>query len=209
MTRYAGRLITFEGTDGAGKTTQMGLLAQALRKAGYEVVETAEPGGTETGQAIRTILLEHGKAKLSATTELLLYFAARAQNVEEVIRPALERGAIVLSDRFTDSTRAYQGAGRGLGAEVVEQLHRIACGGLDPDLTICLDVEPEQGLERRAGAGALDRMESEGLTLQRRVRAAYLQLAAAHPERIRVIDASGSVEEIQAKILEAVRPILP
>src|SRR5438445_13827043 len=141
MTRKRGRFITFEGTDGCGKSTQMKILAARLRAEGSEVLETAEPGGTPIGRKIRSILLDSANQELSPTAELLLYFAGRAQNVDEWILPALDRGAIVLSDRFTDSTLAYQGAARGLGRDVVMTIHKIACRGLLPDITIYLDID--------------------------------------------------------------------
>src|SRR5258708_6641944 len=137
-----GGFITFGGVDGCGKTTQMRRLAKRLRAAGRQVVETIEPGGTPIGAKIRRILLDSANRELSSTTELLLYFAARAQNVDQLILPALERGDIVLSDRFTDSSLAYQGCGRGLGAETVLSLDRIACRGLKPDLTLLLEIDP-------------------------------------------------------------------
>ncbi len=143
-----GRFITFEGLDGAGKSTQMELLARRLRESGRNVLVTAEPGGTPIGEQIRRILLDRANAGLSPVAELLLYFASRAQNVEEAILPALEQGRIVLSDRFTDSTLVYQGFGRGLGEEAVKALERIACRGLQPDLTIYLDIDLETSLAR-------------------------------------------------------------
>src|SRR3954463_2406207 len=143
-----GTFITFEGSDGCGKTTQMHRLAERLRTSGHEGVETAEPGGTAIGRQIRAILLDSANQELSATAELLLYFASRAQNVDECIRPALARGAIVLSDRFTDSTIAYQGAARDLGRAVVMTVHRIACREVNPDLPITIDIDLETSLQR-------------------------------------------------------------
>jgi len=137
----SGRFITFEGMDGCGKTTQLRILAKALREGGQAVVETVEPGGTEIGQQIRRILLDPASSSISPRTELLLYFSSRAQNVEQVIRPALATGATVLCDRFTDSTLVYQGCGRGLDVNVVLDLDRIACQGLKPDLTILIDID--------------------------------------------------------------------
>src|SRR5258708_39508406 len=143
-----GRFITFEGMDGSGKTTQMHRLAARLRAQGRTVLETVEPGGPPVAQKIRRILLDRENQELSPTTEILLYFASRAQNVDEWIMPALARGEIVLSDRFTDSSLVYQGYGRGLGADAVAALDRIACRGLKPNLTILVDVDPEASLER-------------------------------------------------------------
>ncbi|HBY64610.1 MAG TPA: dTMP kinase, partial [Solibacterales bacterium] len=146
--RGPGVFITFEGTDGCGKSTQLRLFVERLRAGGRAVAETAEPGGTPIGRQIRRVLLDGRNQELSPTAELLLYFAARAQNVDEVVEAALERGEIVVCDRWTDSTLVYQGAGRGLGAEVVEQLDAVACRGLRPDLTICLEIDLATSLER-------------------------------------------------------------
>jgi dTMP kinase len=191
--------ITFEGIDGSGKSTQLALLAQRLRDAGRAVVETVEPGGTAIGRKIRQILLDPDHAALSATAELLLYFAARAQNVDEVIQPALGRGAIVLSDRFTDSTLVYQGYGRGLGAEAVLALDRVACRGLTPSLTLFLDIDIDTALARARQHGA-DRMEAEGHRFYARVRDAYHRLAAAEPGRVVPIDAAGPPDAVAVRI---------
>lgn len=206
--RGPGRFISFEGVDGSGKTTQAARLAGRLRARGFEVVVAVEPGGTAVGEKIRAILLDRRNSGLTAETELLLYFASRAQNVAEVIRPALARGAVVLSDRYTDSTIAYQGYGRGLGEQVVRQLHRVACGDLWPDLTLLLDVEPEVGLERARERGALDRMDAQAREFQRRVRQGYLELAAREPGRIRIIDARGDLEAVGAAVEAAVGTLL-
>src|ERR1700679_901135 len=163
-TRSRGLFITFEGPDGSGKSTQARLLAERLRGAGRAVLESVEPGGTPIGQQIRRILLDPANKELSATSELLLMFAARAQNVEQWILPALAEGKIVISDRFTDSSLAYQGAGRGLGWETVLDLDRIACHGLVPDLTICVDIDSETGLARAAGRGSSEtRLEEQAI----------------------------------------------
>src|SRR5579863_7603956 len=146
-----GIFITFEGIDGSGKTTQLRILSEHLRQTGREVVEAVEPGGTEIGRQIRAILLDGRNTHLTPRAELLLYFASRAQNVEEVIRPALDAGKIVLCDRFTDSTLVYQGCGRGLGADVVMTLHQLACQGLDPDLTVFVDIDLDESLARARG----------------------------------------------------------
>ncbi len=197
-----GLFLTFEGIDGSGKSTQLQMLAERLRAEGREVVITVEPGGTEIGTRIREILLDKKHAKLAPTAELLLYFAARAQNVAERIRPAVERGAVVLCDRFTDSTLAYQGAGRGLGADVVRQLHRIACGTTVPDATFLIDVTVEESY-RRTVTREEDRMDAQGAEFRRAVRDAYLALAAAEP-RIRLIDGAGTPEEVHWRIRQAV-----
>ncbi|MGC8792594.1 MAG: dTMP kinase [Bryobacteraceae bacterium] len=203
-----GRFISFEGLDGSGKTTQIERLARRLRERGLEVVIAVEPGGTRVGEQIRAILLDVNNHGLSPQAELLLYFASRAQNVVEVIRPALARGAVVLADRFTDSTMAYQGYGRGLGEEVVRDLHRIACGDLEPDLTLLLDVEPEAGLARARGRGALNRMDDQAREFYRRVRAGYLEMARRSPERFRLLDASLGVDEVAARVWDVVASFL-
>ena len=204
-----GRFITFEGPDGSGKSTQLTLLAARLRALGLEVVETAEPGGTSIGRDIRAILLNAQNHHLRPTAELLLYFASRAQNVEEVIRPALARGAIVLSDRFTDSTLVYQGVGRGLGADVVRLLHTIACGSLMPHLTLLVDIPPSLTLERTTKRAPQDRLDAESLDFHSRVRQGYLQLAASEPERVRVIDGAHDIDTVAASLWPWVEELLP
>ncbi len=205
-----GWFVTFEGGEGAGKSTQIRLLAARLRALGREVVETAEPGGTAIGRQIRRVFLDAANGELTPAAELLLVFAARAQNVTEVIRPALEAGRIVLCDRFTDSTRVYQGVARGLGTAAVETVDRIACGGLKPDLTILLDIGVEAGLPRARGrnasaaAQAETRMDDETPEFHRQVREAYLDLARREPERIRVISAGGAPDDVAARIWDAV-----
>jgi dTMP kinase len=207
MTNRRGTFITFEGPDGSGKSTQMRSLAERLRAKGRDVVETQEPGGTDIGRQIRNILLNAENHKLCPVAEMLLYFAARAQNFDERILPAWESGAVVLSDRFTDSTLAYQGGGRELGPGVVMQLHDIACHGLQPDLTICIDIEAETGLARTLlrSEPKRDRLEEEAIEFHRKVRAIYLQLAAEYPERIKVIDGNGPVEQVSEQIWEVVK----
>ncbi len=205
---HRGLFVTFEGMDGSGKTTQIRLLAERFRAAGREVIETAEPGGTRIGARIRDLLLDPAHRELSPTAEMLLYFSSRAQNVDEVILPALSRGAVVISDRFTDSTMVYQGYGRELGEAAVTQLHQIACRGLQPDVTVFLDIDVEEGLarmrRRNTEAERSDRMDEQTTDFHRRVRDAYLSLAARHPERIRVIRADQPVEAVAAGIWEAV-----
>jgi dTMP kinase len=205
-----GRFITFEGIDGSGKTTQMRLLGDRLRARGRDVYETVEPGGTAVGQQIRRILLDSANQDLRPTAELLLYFASRAQNVEQCILPALQAGKIVLCDRFTDSTLAYQGYARGLGAETVRALDRIACQGLTPDLTLLIDVDVETGLARmRArnakGTAGETRLDDEPHAFHRKVREAYLDIARQNPGRIRVIDGLGAPEEVAARVWENVQ----
>jgi dTMP kinase len=199
-----GRFITFEGPEGSGKTTQLRLLAQRLRSAGYEVVETQEPGGTRIGAAIRSLLLDESNHDLRPLTELLLMFASRAQNVDEVILPALAAGKIVLCDRFTDSTVAYQGAGRGLGADTVYDLDRIACRGLVPHLTLLIDIGVEEGLQRAART----RMEQQSTAFHKIVRETFLQLAQEDPRRIRLIDGTRDREAVAADVWIAVQALL-
>jgi dTMP kinase len=204
------KFITFEGIDGSGKTTQMRLLAERLRAEGRDVFETVEPGGTRIGQQIRRILLDSANQDLRATAELLLYFASRAQNVEQCILPALQAGKIVLCDRFTDSTIAYQGYARGLGAETVLALDRIACQGLTPDLTLLIDVEVEMGQARMrarnaSGPANETRLDDESREFHRKVRDAYLAIARQHADRFRVIDGRAAPDDVAARVWENVR----
>jgi dTMP kinase len=204
-----GIFITFEGIDGSGKTTQLRLLAEHLRGAGRTVVEAVEPGGTEIGRQIRAIVLDGKNTQLTARAELLLYFASRAQNVEAVIRPALAAGHIVLCDRFTDSTLVYQGYGRGLGADVVLALHEIACQGLQPDLTVFVDIDLDESLKRARGrnltsASSETRLEDESREFHKTVRDAYLALAARENRRFIVIDGAASVDEVAERVWKEV-----
>ena len=215
MTELRGGLfITFEGTEGSGKTTQLERLMARLEQAGYGVTRTVEPGGTAIGREIRRILLDSKNSGLAPTAELLLYFASRAQNVAEVIRPALAAGRAVVCDRFTDSTVVYQGAGRGLGNEAVMALHSIACDTLQPDVTIYLDIDLETGLSRarernRSSAGPDEsRLDNEAIDFHRRVSEAYLNLAGRERERFRVIDAGGEIEGVAQAVWNAVAPQL-
>jgi dTMP kinase len=209
-TTNRGRFITFEGPDGSGKSTQARMLAPRLRSEGRPVLESVEPGGTPIGQQIRRILLDPANKELTARSELLLMFAARAQNVEQWILPALAEGKIVISDRFTDSSIAYQGAGRGLGWEKVLELDGIACHGLVPDLTICVDIDSETGLTRALARGSLEtRLEEQAIEFHRRAREAYHELARREPQRFRLIDGSGTPEAIAAKVWKEVATLLP
>lgn len=201
-----GVFITFEGGEGCGKSTQIGLLEATLTGVGFSVVTLREPGGTDLGEEVRAILLDHSHNSMSASAELLLYEASRAQLVAERIRPALAIGQIVICDRFIDSTLAYQGYGRGLLLEEIEQVNRIATRGLTPDLTVVLDIAPEIGLAR-ATRGGTDRLESEDVAFHERVRHGFLELAKANPARYVVIDASDTVEEVQARVIEALHRI--
>jgi dTMP kinase len=200
-----GRLVAFEGVEGAGKSTQLDLLRCELERRGHEVVVTREPGGTPAGERVREVLLDPG-VELHPRAEALLFAAARAELVEQVIRPALERGAVVLCDRYLDSSLAYQGGGRGLGRAPVEEVNRFATGGLLPDLVVLLDLDPADGLARRRGAR--DRIEVEDLAFHRRVRDAFRELAAADPGRFRVVDAAPAAEEVRAAVLDAVADLL-
>jgi dTMP kinase len=192
------RFVSLEGGEGAGKTTVLGALRTALQEEGYEVVSTREPGGTPLAEMIRRLLLDPSHEPASAETELLLMFAARAQHVHETIRPALERGAWVLSDRFTDSSYAYQGGGRGLDADLIAALERRVVG-LQPGLTLLLDVGVAQGRERARGRDLVpDRIEGERDEFFERVRAAYHARAVAEPERFRVVDASQPAARVAA-----------
>ena len=211
MNSGRGLFITFEGPEGSGKSTQIRMLAARLRDGGREVVETAEPGGTSIGMQIRRVFLDAKNREMCPTTELLLTFASRAQNVDECILPALAKGQIVLSDRFTDSTLVYQGIVRGLGAEVVYEVDRIACRGLVPDLTLVIDVETEVGLERahKRNERAQDvetRIDEQGVEFHRKVRDAYHQLAADDPKRVKVIDGGRDAEAVSEDVWRAVRP---
>lgn len=210
MNRNRGRFITFEGIDGSGKSTQLRLIAERLRIESYDVFESAEPGGTPIGQQIRRILLDNRNLDLCPTAEMLLMFAARAQNVDQWILPALGQGRVVLSDRFTDSTLAYQGVGRGLGSELVLDVDRIACRGLVPDLTICIDIDPVIGLARahsrnREREGTETRLDEEELDFYRKVREGYRHIASEEPNRVRLIDGSQPFHDITREIWNYVR----
>ena len=195
-----GLFITFEGIEGCGKTTQIRLLADHLRAAGRSVVLTREPGGTPAAEAIRAILLDPAHDALSPTTELLLYAASRAQHVHQIIRPAVAAGAVVLCDRFADSTEAYQGGGRALSHETIDLLRGIATGGTLPDCTILLDLPAAEGLARTRRRGELDRIEGEPVDFHERVRAAFLAIAAREPERVVVVNAAAPVETIAEEV---------
>ncbi len=203
-----GVFITFEGIEGCGKSTQAHLLSRHLKAEGHDVVVTREPGGTPIAEAIRQILLDPANAAMSALTELLLYEAARAQHVHELIRPAIEAGSIVVCDRFYDSTTAYQGAGRRLPEIDFAGLHDMATGGLSPDLTLFLDLPVEEGLKRAANAAVPDRIERESIKFHERVRQGFLELAAQHPERVKTLDAVGRPEDIAIAVSALVDPLV-
>lgn len=202
-----GTFITLEGIDGAGKTTQFRRLVRYLRRLGYRVCATREPGGTVVGERIRRILVRAGQAESgpSPLTELLLLYAARAQLLEEVIRPALARGQLVVSDRFNDASIAYQGYGRKLGAATVRALDRVVCGPTQPALTLVLDLHPWLALDRARSRQArrksrLERFEAQGLAFQERVRAGYLAVARQDPRRVRLVRADRPPAQVQAEI---------
>ncbi len=203
----AGIFITLEGPEGAGKTTQIAALAEWLRGFGLDVVVTREPGAGELGRQIRALLLEQREAAISPMAEALLMAADRAQHVEELVRPALLAGKVVLCDRYIDSHIAYQGYGRGLDVDFLRLLNDRAAG-VWPDMTLLLMVSPEVGLRRAGGRGAADRMEAEALSFHERVAAGYQAIAASEPERVRVIDAGVAVEKVQQDIRAAVAELL-
>jgi len=212
-----GKFITFEGLDGCGKSTQLKKLAAVLSAEGLPVVVTREPGGTPTGEKVRQLLLDTNTSALAPMAELALMFAARTQHIAEVIEPALGQGQVVLCDRFTDSTEAYQGGGRKLGSEIVLALHRILCGSLLPDLTILMDSDVAASVDRarrrnKAQAGNDDsatenenRFEQESRSFFGRVRSAYLAIAAREPRRVVVVDARGTPEETHRRIVDVLR----
>ena len=207
-----GRFITLEGLDGCGKSTQLEKLAAVLRADGFRVLTTREPGGTPAGEKIRNLLLDSATSGLSPVAELALMFASRAQHIREVIQPALDAGQIVLCDRFTDSTEAYQGGGRKLGSERVLAMHRILCGDLQPELTILMDSSVTASVERarrrnvaRSAESDENRFEQESRAFFTRVRAAYLAIAERELQRVVVVDARGTPEETHRQIVDIVR----
>lgn len=205
-----GKFITFEGLDAVGKSTQIAWLCHWLGANGYDVLRTMEPGGTAIGEELRRLLLSRESQTMVPRAELLLYEADRAQHVEEVIRPALEAGRIVVSDRYVDSTTAYQGFGRELDMEQVLSLHRFATGGLLPDITFLLDMDPELAIARKRGGQLplLDRMEKQAAAFRQRVREGYLQIARESQGRIKVIDGAQPIEAIHEQIVTAVKVLL-
>lgn len=211
-----GLWITFEGTEGTGKSTQIERLARRLGAAGHTVVVTFEPGGTELGQRLRKLLLRPAHDPMDPMTELLLYSADRAQHLTEVILPALERGDLILCDRYLDATLAYQGFGRRLGVERILEIHSHPPLDRRPHYTILLDLEPATAVERarsrNIGSGLDDsegRFERERLDFHDRVRSGYLQLAAAEPGRFRIVDAAGDADEVEGRVWRVVRELLP
>jgi dTMP kinase len=209
-----GLFITFEGIEGSGKSTQVSLLNDHLTKSGRSVMLTREPGGTPIGDEIRKILLDPSNRSLDPTAELLLYAASRAQHLREVILPALEAGRVVLCDRFSDATLAYQGYGRGLSIRTIADLDRIVTAGLRPDLTILLDIEARTGLGRARGRNATQgllgeaRFENEDIAFHTRVRDGYFRIANESPQRIRIVNGARKPEEVQRDVREIVDGIL-
>jgi dTMP kinase len=209
-----GKFITFEGLDGSGKSTQLRKLAEVLRRSGYDVVETREPGGTTTGEKIRHVLLDSRTAGLSSMAEMALMFASRAQHIAEVIEPAVHGGSIILCDRFTDSSEAYQGYGRKLGSEAVLELHRLLCGNLQPDLTILMESNPamsvgrarlrNQRVAKDGKQGDENRFELETQAFFSRVRDGYRAIAKREPQRVVTVDARGTPGQTHRAIVELV-----
>jgi dTMP kinase len=196
-----------EGMDGCGKSTQLEMLARALGERGFDIVVTREPGGTPIGEGVRSLLVSDASVGIAPLTELFLIVAARAQHVTDVIKPGVEAGRIVISDRYTDSSVAFQGYGRGLDLAFVNEMNRVATGGFKADLTIVLDLEPELAQSRMSArpiGGLLGAFDEEKLDFHARVRRGYLDLAASEPSRIRLVDASGTAEETHAKVMQLV-----
>ncbi len=197
--------ISLEGIEGTGKTTQIRLVADRLRREGYKVVTTVEPGGTRIGERVRDILLDIRHKNMVPVAELLLYNAARAQHLVEVILPSLKEGKIVLTDRFSDSTIAYQGYGRGIDLKILYETDGVATMGIKPDLTLLFDLDVEEGLKRNMGINKVDRLELEDVTFHEKVRAGFIELSRKEPERFEIIDASMPVTIITEIVLEAVK----
>lgn len=208
-----GLFITFEGPEGSGKTTQIELLKKELESQGYAVVVTREPGGTEIGKKIRKILLDVQNDGMSFKTELFLYAADRIDHVEKIIRPAISEKSVVLCDRYIDSTVAYQGAGRNIGAKFIEDLMLLAVDGLQPDLTVLIDIDPSKGVNRAIQKEAYkntngDRIEREGLDFHQRVRSGYLELAEKYPQRIKKISGEQGIDAIHKEIKDIVGALI-
>ncbi|WP_418739556.1 dTMP kinase [Enorma sp.] len=204
----AGRFITVEGIDGCGKSTQARLLVEDLERAGYDVLALREPGGVAISEKIRALLLDPANVEMSATCELLLYEAARAQLVHEVVAPALAEGRVVVCDRFYDSTTAYQGYAGGVPLDAVTRANELAVGACAPDLTLVFDIDPALAAERTVSR-TQDRMEAKGIAYQQRVAEGFRAIAAAEPTRVRLIDAARAIDAIHADVMVAVRAVLP
>lgn len=203
-----GVFLTLEGLEGTGKTTNLAFITELLQQAGVDVLVTREPGGTPLGEALRDVLLNRHDVQIDAMAELLMMFAARAQHIEQVIKPALAEGHWVVSDRFTEASFAYQGAGRQLGAEAVATLEALVQGQLQPDLTLLLDIDPELGLRRASKTGAPDRIEQAGLAFFERVRAGYLARAEQFPQRFCLLDAAKPLDVVQSGLSAALNQLL-
>ena len=208
MTKSRGLFITLEGGEGAGKTTSVKYIQEKLQSHGIDLLLTREPGGTQSGEKIREILLNPDHSELHSDTELLLMFAARAQHLQEVIYPALQRGEWVLCDRFTDATYAYQGGGRGIDVARIQQLETWVQQGFQPDRTILFDLSVKEGLQRAASRGALDRFEQEKLQFFENVRAAYLARAEQFATRFRVIDSSVDIQGVETQLDSVIEELL-
>lgn len=203
-----GLFITLEGADGCGKSTQAAILADRIAATGREVVRLREPGGTAVSEKIRALVLDPENSEMAPECELLLFEASRAQLVRQVIEPALARGAVVVCDRFYDSTFAYQAAGRSLAEQTIRAANALGSCGVAPDRTLVLDMDTDAALSRATRDGA-DRMEAEGVAFQRRVREGYLRLVAEEPHRVRRVDAAGTVEEVTGRLADALADLLP
>ncbi len=197
-----GRLITLEGIEGAGKSSHMQFIAEKLQQASKDVLLTREPGGTELGEGIREFLLKKNKQAMFGETELLLMFAARAQHVQQIILPAMTEGKVVVCDRFTDSSYAYQGGGRGISIEKIHQLESWVLSGFKPDLTLLLDLSVETGLSRARARGEADRFAIETVNFFQNARDTFLKIAQAEPDRVKIINAEQQLETVQSSILE-------
>ncbi|WP_010681090.1 dTMP kinase [Acetivibrio cellulolyticus] len=191
-----GLFITTEGTDGSGKTTQIKLIESYLKGKGFEVVVTREPGGTSIGEKIRSIILDTENSDMAYITEMMLYASARAQLVNELIKPSLSEGKVVICDRFIDSSYVYQGFGRNIDIELIERVNRIALDGIMPDVTLFFDIDPEVALERRIQSTGADRIEREAMDFHRKVYNGYKKLASMYPDRIKAIESNRNIEEI-------------
>ena len=204
----SGLFITMEGTDGAGKTTQIKLLEKYLTDKGFKVVCTREPGGAPISEKIREIIIDKNNSEMTDMTEALLYAAARAQHVEEVIMPALKEGDVVISDRFIDSSVVYQGFARSMGERLIKNINKYAVGDLEPDITFLLKLKPEDGLARKRAQAELDRLEAEKFSFHQRVYDGYVRLSKRCKSRIKVIDALKTVDEIHNEITEGVNSLM-
>ena len=203
-----GLFITIEGTDGAGKSTQIELLTEYLSKKGRDVLVTREPGGTPIGEKIREIILDTENSEMSDITEAILYAASRAQHVNEKIKPALLEGKIVICDRFVDSSIAYQSSARGISRELIEDINKYAVCGITPDITLYFDITPEEGIKRKKNMHELDRIEKEKEDFHKRVYEGYKNLLKLYPERIKRVDASQSISDVHKQVIEYINKIL-